>query len=265
MTAISSEGSFDRYKRSVSALQPLTPQQEACLGRAWRSGDRTAGDRLVQANLGCVLGIAREYRRWGVPMDDLVQQGAIGLLKAAAKYDPERDNTLRAYASYWIRAEIREYVVRNYRIVRLGSTRTERRAVRAYRARAIESVEDLVQHSGMPEARCKMLWPVLAQKDFALDAPHGAARTGLELLPTAIRSPEELAANREEEDQRRAEVADALASLSDREQQIVRARMMSDEPQTLEQLGKQMGVSRERVRQLESRAKQKIRAQLTAA
>ena len=99
------------------------------------AGDQHAGTQIVEACLPFVVSIALEYRRWGVPLEDIIQQGNVGLLKAAAKFDPERECRLATYAAYWIRAEIREYVVRAFRVVRLGTTKGERRALRAYRTR----------------------------------------------------------------------------------------------------------------------------------
>jgi RNA polymerase sigma-32 factor len=147
--------SLDSYRRDLNDVRTLDPDTELRLAAAWRAGDRASGDRLVEASLPFVIKIAKEYRRWGVPMEDLIQQGNLGLLRAALKFDPEQGCRLITYAVYWIRAEIREYVVRSYRIVRLGSTRTERKAMRAYRRDGIETVEDLAAVSGMPIARAR--------------------------------------------------------------------------------------------------------------
>lgn len=257
MGAFAGRTRLDRYRETVASLSRLEPVEEAELATRWRDGDRTAGRKLIEANLRLVIAIAHEYRRWGVPMDDVIQQGSIGLLKAAERFDPTRDNRLRSYAAYWIRAEIRDYVVRSYRIVRLGTTRTERRAMRAFRARQVETVEELVALSGMPEARCRQLWPLLAQNDSSLDAP-AATGTWEALRSERDETPEQHTILEQERAQQQAVVAEALAGLSDREQRIVRARLMSDSPPTLEALSKKMGVSRERVRQLEKRAKEKL-------
>jgi RNA polymerase sigma-32 factor len=125
--------SMSAYRHSVSDVAPLDREVERDLARRWRAGDRRAGERLVTACLPFVIGIALEYRRWGAPLEDVVQQGNLGLLRAAAKFDLGKDCRLATYAAYWIRAEIRDYVVRTYRVVRLGTTKAERRALRAYR------------------------------------------------------------------------------------------------------------------------------------
>lgn len=261
MVATFYAGSFSYYRRRALAVPPLSRAQEAALGRAYRDGDARAGQQLVEASLRTVIAIAWEYRRWNTPIEDLVQQGNIGLLKAAARFDPSRDNHLRSYASYWIRAEIREYVVRGYRMVRLGTTRTERRAIRAFRTSEVRNVDELVEKSGMPRARCERLWPLLTRGDAVADGPDGSAAP----LPCdgPTHDPEQLASDAEQDCQRRAMVGQALSGLSKREQWIVRARLMSDEPQTLEAIGQQLGVSRERIRQLEKRAKEKMRTALS--
>jgi RNA polymerase sigma-32 factor len=256
-------------------FESLSPEQEAQLAERLRAGDTRAAGRLVQANLRHVVAIAHEYRRWGVPIDDLVQQGCMGLLKAAQRFDPavlpaegnpdRGSGSLRAYAAYWIRAEIRDYVVRGYRIVRLGTTRTERRALRAYRTRAVRTVDELAEQSGMPKARCEQLWPLLVQGDRSLDFAVDGRLPGRELLRDEHPGPEARAIRQEECTGARERVEQALATLSDRERRILWARLAADEPETLAQVGKRLGVSRERVRQLESRARETMRVALGAA
>src|SRR5271165_1483749 len=156
---------------------PLDRAAEAKLARRWRAGDKRAGETIVTACLPFVVSIALEYRRWGVPVEDIVQQGNIGLLKAAAKFDPDRECRPATYASYWIRAEIRDYVVRGYRVVRLGTTKAERRALRAYRKSREDNPTALAELSGMTRERAERLLPLLAGHEASLDArtdEHGA-------------------------------------------------------------------------------------------
>jgi len=173
------------------ARGPQVLQQRADLD----AGPRVqAGRRLVEASLPFVIRVAREYRRWGVPLEDLVQQGNLGLLKAARKYDPEKQCRLITYAVYWIRAEIRDYVVRSYRIVRLGSTRTERRAMRAFRRTSVESPEELAETSGMPLKRAKKLWPLLSGGDVSLDYQTADRGPGIDRVRARGLTPEDEAA-----------------------------------------------------------------------
>lgn len=254
---------LDRYRTSLKRVAVLEADTERALAQAWANGDKSAGARLIESSLPFVISIAREYRRWGVPLEDLVQQGNLGLLKAASKFDPEKNCRLITYASYWIRAEIRDYVVRSYRIVRLGTTRTERRAMRAFRRQAIETPQQLARESGMPVTRAVQLWPLLSRGDKSLDASVADAPTLLERMTQTQLTPEETMARSEAIAQVKAELRSALECLTDREQRIVEARFMSEEPRTLEALGREMGVSKERVRQLEARAREKLRTRLS--
>jgi len=235
---------------------------ELVLIRAFQRGDTRAGDRLVRSHLPLIRAIAHGYRLWGVGVDDLVQQGCLGLLKAVQRFDSDRAPSLQAYATYWIRAEMRDYVVRGYRIVRLGTTRTERKALRMYRVREIQDANQLAQESGMPLARCEQLWPLLSQRDSHIDdtRKHPAP---LDRMVHETQTPETLALIREGTAQLRLRVGDALAELSARERRILEARMMTDEPSTLEALGVELGLSRERVRQLEAVAKAKVKDRLS--
>jgi RNA polymerase sigma-32 factor len=256
---------LDEYLDSLRGISPLDVDSERELARAYREGDRSAGDALIAACLPFVVRIAMEYRRWGVPLEDVVQQGNLGLLRAAEKYDAGKDVRLITYAVYWIRAEIREYLVRSYRIVRLGTTRSERRALRAYRREGVANVAELAERSGMPVARCEKLWPVLAHSDASLDQTFDEQRGPVvERMPSDVPTPEDVALARRELEAARSAVRGAMRRLDERERRIVHARFLSDEPCTLEELGKELGVSKERVRQLEVRVRDKLRGALSA-
>jgi RNA polymerase sigma-32 factor len=249
-----------RYRASLKRIEILDSETEQALAERWAQGDQVAGARLIESSLPFVIAIAREYRRWGVPLDDLVQQGNLGLLKAAAKFDPEKNCRLITYAAYWIRAEIRDYVVRSYRIVRLGTTRTERRAMRAFRAKAVDSPQALADESGMPLSRAKQLWPLLTRGDLSLDATMSDSPSAMERMSHKQPTPEESVARSEAVRHVQVALKSAMRRLTPREQRVIEARILSDEPKTLESLGQEMGVSKERVRQLEVRARQKLRA-----
>ncbi len=244
--------SLRAYRQNLSTRPQLAREAERALALKWKAGDQKAGQTIVEACLPFVISIALEYRRWGIPLEDIVQQGNVGLLRAAKKFEADRDCRLATYASYWIRAEIREFVVRAYRVVRLGTTKGERRALRAYRTSQARDVESLAKVSGLSEARVEMLMPVLAGREASLDAgPAGETKMG-DRIADGGSSPEDEAAA----------VTQALRDLTDRELLIVRKRLMSDEPITLQALGTLLGVSKERVRQLEERARGKLRDKL---
>jgi RNA polymerase sigma-32 factor len=250
------------YHGDLSQVSPLDRETERALALQWLAGDEDAGRRIVEACLPFVISIALEYRRWGVPLEDIIQQGNIGLLRAARKFDLAKDCRLATYAAYWIRAEIREYVVRGFRVVRLGTTKGERRALRAYRTTGETDPERLAAVSGLSVERVVGLLPILTARESSLDASSGDNAPAIDRLAGQEPSPEDASSARELQHRAEAAVAEALSLLSDREQMIIRERMMSEDPATLETLGETLGVSKERVRQLEARAKGKLRESL---
>lgn len=264
MMQVTRRTAWDYYCSNVGETSRLSPEAELKLARRWREGDQPAGAELVRASLPFVIRIAKEYRRWGVDFEDLVQQGNLGLLKAAAKFEPERECRLVTYAAYWIRAEIRDYVVRNYRIVRLGKTRSERKAVRAFRQKEFVNAEELAEDSGMPLGRARQLFPLLRSSDATIHAPPDGKPGPADKLSSGVQSPEDEVSKAEIQTQLEKELETSLEELSDRERFIVRSRLMSEEPRTLESLGQDLGVSKERVRQLETRARRKLRESLRA-
>jgi RNA polymerase sigma-32 factor len=257
------ENPLSHYRADVAKRSRLTPEVERDLAERYRSGDRQASRRLIEGCLDCVMAIAFEYRRWGAPIEDLVQEGNIGLLKAVERFDPERGVRLATYAGYWIRAEIREYVARYYRIVQLGSSKGERRALRLYRKTREQRPEVLAALSGLSAERVTALLPLLTSGDVSLTALPGDDRPDiLERIADGKGSPEQALCEADERDQVRHAVADALSALSPREQDIVKKRLLADDPATLERLGVAWGVSRERVRQIEQSTKARMRVRL---
>lgn len=253
------------YSGMPVARTPLSAQAERELVDRFRTGDKAAASALVRACLPFVFTVALEYRRWGIPLEDIVQEGNIGLLKAAERFDAEKGCRLITYAAYWIRAEIRDYVVRCYRIVRLGASKSERRALRHYRRTRERDPQELALASGLSPERAEMLLPVLVARDLDLDATDtgGGASTG-ERLAHPGPSPEEEVGDTEERSKMTQALEVAVSELPDREQTILRTRWLREEPLTLEQVGHQFGISKERVRQLEERAKKRVRDRITA-
>ncbi|HEY1691313.1 MAG TPA: sigma-70 family RNA polymerase sigma factor [Polyangiaceae bacterium] len=250
------------YRASLTDVVPLDRETERDFARRWRAGDRKAGEKLVTACLPFVIAIALEYRRWGIPLEDVIQQGNLGLLRAASKFDLSRDCRLATYAAYWIRAEIRDYVVRAYRVVRLGTTKAERRALRTYRKTRESDPTALASASGMTVEKATWLLPLLMAREASLEARVDDHAALSERLPASSPSPEEDATAAERQTRARLAVSEALEGLSERERMIVRERVMTDDPRTLQELGVRLGVSKERVRQLEERAFGKLRAKL---
>jgi RNA polymerase sigma-32 factor len=262
MSTSMERNSLSMYRTELSNRTALTPESERTLAIRYRAGDRMAGQRLVEACLPFVMTIALEYRRWGLPMEDIVQEGNIGLLKAAERFDPDRGCRLATYAAYWIRAEIREHVARGYRIVRLGSSKSERRALRIYRKTHERNPSALAELSGLSEARVVELLPLLMARDVSLERSPDEGKAPVDRLADDANSPEEEACRADEAQHVQAALRAVVAELSPRERRIVKHRWLSDDPKTLEQLGQAFGVSKERVRQLEERAKKRMRERL---
>jgi RNA polymerase sigma-32 factor len=240
----------------------LTAEHEKELVARFQAGDSKAGDQLVQACLPFVMTIALEYRRWGVPTEDIVQEGSIGLLKAIARFDPNRGCRLVTYAAYWIRAEIRDHVIRAYRVVRIGASKAERRAIRHYRNTRERDPEALAKVSGLTVEKVRRLLPLLVARDASLDDRDSDGRCESDRIASGQPSPEQSVAKSESAQQMTGALEKALVELCPRDRSIVEQRYLSDEPQTLEQVGSQFGISKERVRQLEERAKKAMRARI---
>lgn len=256
-------GSLRLYRESLAGVHTLDRDVERGLAKRWQGGDQSAGEKIVEACLPFVVSIALEYRRWGVPLEDIIQQGNLGLLKAAEKFDPDRECRLATYAAYWIRAEIREYVVKAFRVVRIGTTKGERRALRAYRKTKDADAASLAEVSGLSEERVRLLLPLISGRELSLDASVGELPPAIDRLSSSGPSPEDEAARGEAAVRASHAVHEAVGHLDEREQMIVRERFMKEDPPTLQELGNRLGVSKERVRQLEERARAKLRGELS--
>ena len=262
MSAAQARGAFSSYRSQLSSQVTLTPVEEYELALRWRSGDQAAGQKMVEACLPFVMTIALEYRRWGLPLEDIVQEGNIGLLKAAERFDPARGCRLATYAAYWIRAEIREYVARGYRIVRLGSSKSERRALRVYRRTREKNPAMLAKLSGLTSERAAELLPLLMARDVSLEGAPDDGFAPLDRLASTEETPEDKAADRDERELMSRALRQVIGELSPRERRIVHERWLTDSPVTLEELGNSFGVSKERVRQIEERAMKRMRARI---
>lgn len=263
MAILGSATALEAYRHSLTGVSPLKPEEERLLALRWKQGDQDAGRRLIEASLPFVITIATEYRRWGVPLEDLIQQGNLGLLKGALRFDPQRDCRLITYAVYWIRAEIREYVVRAYRVVRIGGSKGERRALRAFRRTREDDPAKLAALSGVSVEHATRLLPMLKQRDVSLDASMDGETPPVERLPDTSASPESVAIQHADDASARSRIEEALTHLSERERWIVESRVLTEGEVTLESLGQKLGISKERVRQIEARALEKLRVSLS--
>ncbi len=263
MALLGSATALDAYRVSLTGIEPLSAMEERRLAHRWRDGDQDAGRRLVEASLPFVITIASEYRRWGIPLEDLIQQGNLGLLKGAIRFEPERECRLITYAVYWIRAEIRDYVVRGYRVVRIGGSKGERRALRAYRRTREEDPVKLGAVSGLDPKRIEALMPLFKQRDVSLDAAEPGEPSGVDRLRDLSPSPEERVLEKFETQIAHSRIQEALGLLTARERWVLERRVLADTGTTLDALGQKLGISKERVRQIEARALEKLRASLS--
>ncbi|RYF05704.1 MAG: sigma-70 family RNA polymerase sigma factor [Deltaproteobacteria bacterium] len=263
----------DRYMAEVSRHPVLSRAAEQSLARRFFDhGDVRAAHQLVVANLRFVVKVAHEYRGYGLKLLDLIQEGNIGLMVAVKKFDPYKGYRLISYAVWWVRAYMQSYIMRSWSLVRLGAGRAARKLffkLRSERSRAEKegrtdhvSTREMAERLAVGEADVLDMELRLAAKDFSLDqtiGEDGGALTHLDMLQGAEPSQEDSLVQQQQAGIVRAQVARAMATLSDKERYIVNKRMMTDEPLTLQEIGDRLKVSRERVRQLESRVKLKLR------
>jgi RNA polymerase sigma-32 factor len=256
--------------RSLHREGALSPDDERLLARRWLDEeDEHALGRLVRAHLGLVVRIAMEFRHAGPALEDLIQEGNLGLTIAARRFDPDRATRLATYATYWIRACMLEHVVRSHGPVRIGTTRSQRKIFFGL-GRARRKLErdgnaadcaSLAGELGVLLEDVEAMTPRLSGHDLSLDAPRGFEdqRSIGATLAQEGPTPEEQVLCAQEDGQRRTQLVEGMRVLDPRERAIIRARHMRQRPATLAALGKKFGISRERVRQLELRAKTKLR------
>jgi len=268
--------SVDRYVTEINRHPLLSKKQEAELARRYRtSGDMQAASDLIVANLRFVVKISHEYRGYNLKLLDLVQEGNIGLMMAIKKFDERKGYRLISYAVWWIRAYIQNFIMRSYSLVKLGTTQAQRklffklrsereRTERALNSGEHASSEELASRLGVANQEVINMETRLAGRDFSLDIElqNGARQTHLDLLAAANESQEEVVADHEEKSLLRQHVDDAMTNFNEKERYIVKNRLMAEEPQTLQQIGKYFSISRERARQIEGNVIRKIRGVL---
>jgi RNA polymerase sigma-32 factor len=282
-TSLVQSRSLELYLSELGRYPLLTVADEQSLARSYRDeGDTRAGHRLVTANLRFVVKIAREYRSYGFNLAELIQEGNIGLMKAVEKFDPDKGIRLISYAVWWIRAFIQNFVLRSFSLVKLGTTQAQRKLffslARTKRELDRMSAEHGTGSDGEDFSKIARKLNVKAAevaevsqrmhgRDLSLDVPTGPDGGGpphVDSLADGGASQEEALSTRQENAMVQSRVSAALALLDDRERYIIRMRVMNDPPMTLKDLGLHFGFSRERARQLELRAKEKLKQELHA-
>jgi RNA polymerase sigma-32 factor len=270
---VAPEGNLSRYLQEIRKFPMLTPEEELSLSRAWRESENMeAAHKLVTSHLRLVAKIAMGYRGYGLPVGELISEGNVGMMQAVKRFDPDRGFRLATYAMWWIRAAIQEYILHSWSLVKMGTTAAQKKLFFNLRRlkgqmQAIEDgdlqpeqVAKIAKALAVPEQDVINMNRRLAAPDHSLNAPVRMDSEGewQDWLVDDAESQETSIAEHEEMTGRRALLNGALTSLNERERHILIERRLKDNPTTLEDLSQQYGISRERVRQIEVRAFEKL-------
>ena len=273
MPALNAESGLSHYLEEIRRFPMLEPQQEYMLARSWREhGDREAAHKLVTSHLRLVAKIAMGYRGYGLPISEVVSEGNVGLMQAVKRFEPDKGFRLATYAMWWIKASIQEYILRSWSLVKMGTTANQKKLF--FNLRKAKSKISALQEGDLRPDQVQIIAKrlgVTAQDvidmnrrlggDASLNAPirdDGDSGEWQDWLADDSESQETVMAAHEELDNRRKALSSALGVLNDRERRIFEARRLADDPVTLEELAAEFGVSRERVRQIEVRAFEKV-------
>ena len=270
---ISAVGNIDAYIQAAKQFPMLSEAEEFQLATRYHDeGDLDAARQLVLSHLRLVISIARGYLGYGLPHADLIQEGNIGLMKAVKRFDPSHGVRLVSFAIHWIKAEIHEYVLKNWRMVKVATTKAQRKLFFNLRsmkpgseALTQDQVSDIAEQLNVDRADVVEMETRLSGHDLALDSGSDDedAFSPIAYLEDNRNEPTRVLEARARDHLHSTGLQDALASIDERSRRIVEARWLSDEPATLHDLAAEFGVSAERIRQIEAKAMQKMRANLT--
>jgi RNA polymerase sigma-32 factor len=280
LPTLTSESNLARYLQEIRKFPMLDADEEYMLAKRWREhGDTEAAHRLVTSHLRLVAKIAMGYRGYGLPINELISEGNVGMMQAVKRFDPDRGFRLATYAMWWIRAAIQEYILHSWSLVKMGTTAAQKKLFFNLRKlkgqlQAIEegdmspeNVKKIAQELDVSEDEVVSMNRRLASPDHSLNAPLRIDGEGewQDWLVDERESQEAALAEREELSKRRKLLTHAMKSLNERERNILTERRLKDEPTTLEDLSKEYGISRERVRQIEVRAFEKLQKSIRNA
>jgi len=270
---IGSEGSLSRYLQEIRKFPMLEAAEEFMLAKRWREhGDVEAAHKLVTSHLRLVAKIARGYRGYGLPVSELISEGNVGMMQAVKRFDPDRGFRFATYAMWWIRASIQEYILHSWSLVKMGTTAAQKKLFFNLRKlkgqmQAIdegslspENVKHIAETLSVPESDVISMDQRLSSPDHSLNAPLRSDSEGewLDWLVDETENQEFQLAEEEEFNNRRRLLSRAMKGLNTRERHILTERRLREDPATLEELSQQYGISRERVRQIEVRAFEKL-------
>ena len=263
---------LDMWYRELRQIPKLDREEEIELTRKWlEEKDLQAAQRLLMGNLHAVAAIAREYRHFGLPEMDLIQEGTLGLMKAIHRFDPDRGFRLMTYASWWVRASIHDYILRSWSIVKMGTNKMQRRIFAGLQKakHAIAAIEgrldeEVANEYGISGQEFQSIAHSFLQRDMSLDSEsEEGGGSMLMALPSPDMQPEEQVEQEDWAQHQHDLLNKALETLSERDRLIIRRRHLAEEPETLKDLAEELGISIERVRQLEARAMKKLKANMT--
>ena len=269
-------GSLDHYIQAVNRFPLLTAEQEVALGRRLqRDDDLEAARALVLSHLRLVVAVSRNYLGYGLPQADLIQEGNVGLMKAVRRFDPERGVRLVSFALHWIKAEIHEYILRNWRLVKVATTKAQRKLffnLRSMKTSAATlttgEAAAIARELGVKPEEVREMETRLSGQDIALDpqpGEEGEVVTPISYLTDSEDEPAQILERAQTAANRSAGLHTALASLDPRSRRIIEARWLAEEnPATLQQLANEYGVSAERIRQIENKALKVMKTQMVA-
>jgi RNA polymerase sigma-32 factor len=269
------DSSLTRYLEQIRRFPMLEPQDEYMLAKRWREhGDRDAAHKLVTSHLRLVAKIAMGYRGYGLPISEVISEGNVGLMQAVKRFEPEKGFRLATYAMWWIKAAIQEYILRSWSLVKMGTTANQKKLF--FNLRKAKSKISALEEGDLRPDQVKLIARRLGVSeqdvvdmnrrlggDVSLNAPireDGDSGEWQDWLVDDVNDQETRLAESEESDNRRKALGDAVSVLNDRERRIFEARRLADDPITLEDLAAEFGVSRERVRQIEVRAFEKVQS-----
>ena len=267
------EGNLSRYLQDIRKFPMLQPQEELDLARRWKEvADEKSAHRLVTSHLRLVAKIAMGYRGYGLPVGELISEGNVGMMQAVKRFDPDRGFRLATYAMWWIRAAIQEYILHSWSLVKMGTTAAQKKLffnLRRLKGQMAaledgdlqpEQVAKIAHALAVPEQDVISMNRRLTAPDNSLNAPVRADSEGewQDWLVDTSDSQETVLAESEDMGNRKQLLGDALKTLNERERHILIERRLKDEPTTLEELSQQYNISRERVRQIEVRAFEKL-------
>jgi RNA polymerase sigma-32 factor len=267
------EGNLNSYLQDIRKFPMLELDEEYMLAQSWRErGDVDAAHKLVTSHLRLVAKIAMGYRGYGLPVSELISEGNVGMMQAVKRFDPERGFRLATYAMWWIRASIQEYILHSWSLVKMGTTASQKKLFFNLRKlkgqiKAVEEgdldpehVTEIAEKLGVPEQDVVSMNRRLAAPDHSLNAPVRIDGDGewQDWLEDDSQNQEQLLAESEELHKRRELLTKAMENLNDRERYILTERRLKEDPTTLEELSQEYGISRERVRQIEVRAFEKL-------